>query len=68
MPVDGNKVQLYGQYTGRSQKPKDVYQTQYKNGTVGKLWTLTGNGTLEAPTNRRYLTSEADLRGIVRLG
>lgn len=61
-----DKHERYGYYNGRSGQLKQVFQTRYKSGATGKLWMWTKDGSAESPTNRRYLSSDADLRSVVR--
>lgn len=60
------KVDLYGRYNVDTPvTTRDVYQTVYKDGRKGKLWMWTKDGTHENPTNRRYISSDDDLRHVL---
>lgn len=60
-----SKVRYYGQYRVTSPNVKDVYQTTYKDNRPGKLWIYTRDGSHDHPTNKRYLSTEDELRHVV---
>lgn len=65
--MTGEKCVVYGHYATRSGGVREVYQTKYKSDGVGKLWMWTKDGTHDQPTNKRYLTSEADRRSVTHV-
>ena len=64
--IDPAKFEYFGEYRVNSGRAKQVFRTKYKNGSLGKFWVWTGQGSNDQPSNRRYINGIDDMRHIVK--